>query len=114
MQTIPGCVCSCCLPDAGGVEGLSFLLPISAASVSFVILILRKAIGLRGLEPEGLCLTTDLPTAKAMAVLSHSMAVRLRLVVRRWGGGGEAARALGETCPSTLLLTRLLIAISCN
>lgn len=39
MQTIPGCVCSCCLLDAGDVEELHFLLSISVVSVSFVILI---------------------------------------------------------------------------
>lgn len=99
MQTIPGCVCSCCLPDAGGVKGLRLLLPISVASVSFVIIILRKAIGLLGLETEGLHLTTDPLTAKAMAVLSCYMAVTFRLDVRRRGGGDEAACALGETCP---------------
>lgn len=99
MQTIPGCVCSCCLPDAGGDEGLCFLLPISVASVSFVILILRKAIELLGLVPEGLCLTTDPLTAKEMAVLSYYMAVMFSLDVRRQGEGGEVTCPLGESCP---------------
>jgi len=87
MQTIPGYVCSCCLPDAGGVEGLHFLLPISVASVSFVILILRKAIGLLGLEPEGHHLTTDPLTAKIMAVLSYYVAAMFRLGGGRRAGG---------------------------
>lgn len=91
MQTIPGCVCSSCLPDAGGVEGLRFLPPISVASVSFVILILRKAIGSLGLEPEGLHLTTDPLTLKAMTVLSYYMTMTFRLGVRRQEGGGEVA-----------------------
>lgn len=46
MQTIPGCVCSCCLLDAGDVEELHSLLSISVVSVSFAILIPGKAIEL--------------------------------------------------------------------
>lgn len=109
MQTTPGCVCSCCLPDAGVVQGIGFLLPISVASVSFVILILRKAIELLGLQPKGLRFATDLQTAKATAVPSYSTAVMLRLEIRRW-----AACPLGETCPIHLPLTRLSTAISRN
>lgn len=83
----------------GVLKGSAFFFLFQEASVSFVILILRKAIELLGLVPEGLCLTTDPLTAKEMAILSYYMAVMFSLDVRRQVEGGEVTCPLGESCP---------------